>query len=146
MSSSFFLDDNTALTLPAIPKRDWMGQGEGEAVRGQRPASIVPLRVWSMQCSCTTPELVPSSRRQGQKRINSLHPSPPHFLHKPSQQTSNHTPPRPPSFLVSKPESSSSFSLPMVVKNTSEHVSMQQPSVCSASALYSWLMTHKNSP
>lgn len=104
MSSSFFLDDNTALTLPAIPKRDWSGQGVGEAVRGQRPASIVLLGAWSGQCS-RTPELVPSSRQQGQSRIDSLHPPPPRFLRKPSQHTSNHMPPRPPSFLASNLES-----------------------------------------
>ncbi|XP_074511306.1 Na(+)/H(+) exchange regulatory cofactor NHE-RF1 isoform X2 [Sebastes fasciatus] len=45
----FFLDDNTALTLPAIPEWDWTGQGRGEAVRGQRSASIVLLGAWSEQ-------------------------------------------------------------------------------------------------
>lgn len=114
MNSSFFLDDNTALTLPAIPERD-LARGRRSEVNAQLPLSssgpgasraIGPHRNWSLP-------------RADEARVDL---TPPQILHEPSQQTSNHMPPSPSSFLASSlrghVESNCSLGLLMIVKST----------------------------
>lgn len=150
MSLSFFLDDNTALTLPAIPERDWTGQGGGEGRRSEVNAQLLlsSSGAWSEQ-GCG-PHWNWSLPQAGKARVKPTASHPP-----PSPNSPQTLPPITclqdplPSWRAvwSHVESNGSFSLLMTVKNTlHHHISMQQPPVCSTSALYSWLTTHWSSP
>lgn len=125
---SFFLDDNTALTLPAIPERDCTGRGEGRRseVNAQLPLSSSEPGVSG---AGDQPELVPSSSRQGQSQADCPNPTP-----SPLPKFSTDLPSRPPITCLQDPfpswravwshvESNSSFSLLMIVKNTVHNTS-----------------------
>lgn len=150
MSSSFFLDDNTALTFPAIPKLDWTRRGEGGGSQRSTPSFHCPPRSLEragLAHHTGTGPFLQTTRSEANRQPPSApsRNSPQTF---PSDLQSHASQDPLPSWRAvwSHVESNGSFSLLMIVKNTAQHISMQQPPVCSTSALYSWLTIHRSSP